>query len=54
MVGAYGLGILDAYVNAHLREFDISPDLSLAVKPLNFVNIAGRNYPAVSINLKFR
>ena len=29
----YGLSILDAYVDAELFSFDISPDLSLRVVP---------------------
>ncbi|WP_329903601.1 DUF5683 domain-containing protein [Porphyromonas pogonae] len=32
-VGVYALSILDAYVDAELFYFDISPDLSLRVKP---------------------
>jgi len=32
-VGVYVLGILDAYVDAHLFDFDISPDLSMRVEP---------------------
>lgn len=30
---AYGLNIAEAYVHAHLREFDISDDLALRVQP---------------------
>ncbi len=30
---AYGLSILDAYVSAHLLDFDVSPDLSLSLYP---------------------
>ncbi len=33
MVGIYLLSILDAYVDAQLYDFDISPDLSLRVEP---------------------
>ncbi len=29
----YGLTILDAYVSAHLLDFDVSEDLSLSVRP---------------------
>lgn len=32
-VGVYVLGMLDAYVDAHLFDFDISPDLSMRVQP---------------------
>ena len=33
MVGVYALSVIDAYVDASLSEFDISPDLSLHVAP---------------------
>ncbi|MDD4636794.1 MAG: DUF5683 domain-containing protein [Bacteroidales bacterium] len=33
MVGVYLLSVLDAYVDAQLYDFDISPDLSLRVEP---------------------
>ena len=33
MVGIYLLNIVDAYVDASLAHFDISPDLSMEVRP---------------------
>lgn len=33
MVGVYAISVIDAYVDASLSEFDISPDLSLKVEP---------------------
>ena len=33
MVGVYALSVIDAYVDASLSEFDISPDLSMQVSP---------------------
>ena len=33
MVGVYALSVIDAYVDASLSEFDISPDLSMKVSP---------------------
>lgn len=33
MLAVYGLSVIDAYVDASLSEFDISPDLSLRVQP---------------------
>ena len=33
MVGVYLLAIVDAYVDASLAHFDISPDLSMEVYP---------------------
>jgi hypothetical protein len=36
MVGVYMLCVLDAYVDASLAHFDVSPDLSMRVKPAVF------------------
>lgn len=33
MIGVYALSIIDAYVDAELSSFDISPELSMKVKP---------------------
>ena len=33
MVGVYALSIIDAYVDAQLFDFDISPDLSMHWSP---------------------
>lgn len=44
-VGVYVLGILDAYVDAHLFDFDISPDLSMRVEPV--VAPSNGNNPSV-------
>ena len=33
-VGVYALSIIDAYVDAQLFDFDISPDLSMRVEPV--------------------
>lgn len=53
-VALYGISILDAYVDAHLREFDISPDLSFSVKPL-FYNYNNATFaPGLSLALKFK
>jgi hypothetical protein len=35
-VGVYAIWIIDAYVDAHLFNFDISPDLSMRVEPVLF------------------
>ena len=32
-IGVYALSVIDAYVDAQLSEFDISPDLSLSLHP---------------------
>ena len=33
IVGIYALSVIDAYVDASLSEFDISPDLSMRISP---------------------
>ena len=33
MIGVYALSILDAYVDASLAHFDVSPDLTMQVRP---------------------
>lgn len=38
MLGVYALSVIDAYVDASLSEFDISPDLSFHVMPAVFNN----------------
>ncbi len=35
-VGVYALWVLDAYVDAQLYDFDISPDLSMRIEPVFF------------------
>lgn len=42
-VVAYGLNIAEAYVHAHLKEFDISEDLSLRIQP-DFLPLRGSSY----------
>jgi hypothetical protein len=43
MVGVYALSVIDAYVDASLSEFDISPDLSMHVSPAVIKNGLDRN-----------
>ncbi len=53
-VGIYAANILDAYVFAHLKDFDVSDNLALHIKPVTFSNIAGRNHITSGIQLKFK
>lgn len=50
----YGLGIVDAYVDAQLFEFDVSPDLSMRLEPV-ILKKSDMNYLANSnsYGLKF-
>jgi hypothetical protein len=41
----YGVAAVDAYTGAHLFDFDVSPDLSLSVRPAYMMG--------VSVNIKF-
>jgi len=47
----WGLNVVDATVDAHLKSFDVSPDLSLRFKP-GYSEVAGTN--GVSIILQFK
>ena len=49
--GVYVLNIIDAYVDAHLADFDISDDLSLRAQP--GVQFAFGNQPIPSLGLTF-
>ena len=51
-VAVYGLNILDAYVDAQLYDFDISPDLSLRVEPVMMRNRISTSYMASSFGLQ--
>jgi hypothetical protein len=47
----WGLNVVDATVDAHLKSFDVSPDLSLQIKP-GHSEMAGTN--GLSLVLKFK
>ena len=53
MVGVYLLCMVDAYVDATMAHFDISPDLSLDVQPTVFAVPGERNKPAMGIQWAF-
>lgn len=51
-IGVYLLSVIDAYVDAQLSEFDITPDLSMSVQPAVIGNpqtISGRSSSAYGI-----
>lgn len=52
MIGVYALAMVDAYVDASLAHFDISPDLTVDVAPA--VMIESRNQAAVGLQWAFR
>ena len=52
---AYGMNIMEANVAAHLREFDISDDLSLHWQPgLQFSTLNQRPAPGITFNLRLK
>lgn len=50
-VALYGLGIVDAYVDAQLFDFDVSPDLSLRIEPV-MMKRSDNNYLADSFGFR--
>jgi hypothetical protein len=53
-IGVYALQILDASVDAHLREFDINDDLSMHIKPIiNYDMYNAQIQSGMSIALRF-
>ena len=53
MVGLYLLCMVDAYVDATMAHFDITPDLSLDIQPAMF-SISTNRLPAVGLQWAFR
>lgn len=52
MVGVYLLAIVDAYVDAQLAHFDISPDLTMDISPGFYTEPVTRKY-AIGMNWAF-
>lgn len=52
----YTLNVVDAYVDAHLRDFNVSDDLSLDVHPRVWIDPFRQNslYTGVTLSLKLR
>lgn len=50
MVGVYLIAVVDAYVDASLTNFDISPDLSMQVVPA-LLRDTNSPYPALGVML---
>ncbi|MDE6392484.1 MAG: hypothetical protein K2L59_04360 [Muribaculaceae bacterium] len=53
LVALYALCMLDAYVDASLTHFDVSPDLSLDWSPTLLEQPAAKGRPALGINWAF-
>ncbi|MFL5728069.1 MAG: DUF5683 domain-containing protein [Cytophagaceae bacterium] len=53
-LGIYALNIVDASVDAHLKEFDINDNLSLKVKPLLYANLNRQFTAGLTLNFRFK
>lgn len=53
MGGMYLLQIIDAHVDAHLKEFDLNPNLQVSIQPLVEQNSLIGRQSGVSLILKF-
>lgn len=54
-IGYYAITLVEAYVDAQLFDFDISPDLSMHIRPALMQNVYGKTNSAgfqLSLNLK--
>lgn len=49
----YILQIVDAHVDAHLKEFDLNPNLKVRLEPTSQPSIAMGSIPGLSLTLKF-
>ncbi len=54
-IGVYILSVIDAYVDAELSNFDITPDLSMSVEPAVMDNqMSGSSNKAVGVQCNFK
>lgn len=54
MVGVYVINIIDANVDAHLADFDVSNDLTMNVSPTLMGSLADTGNPGVGLSLKIK
>jgi hypothetical protein len=52
LFGLYAFNLIDAAVDAHLREFDVTDKLSLQLKPVYQMGLAG-NYSGLNLRIRF-
>ncbi|MDU1904865.1 MAG: DUF5683 domain-containing protein [Dysgonomonas sp.] len=53
IVALYAISMIDAYVDAQLYDFDISPDLSFTVQPAVHTDAFSRKSFGIQCNIKF-
>ncbi|GJM60396.1 DUF5683 domain-containing protein [Persicobacter diffluens] len=54
MVALYALQIVDAHVDSHLRDFEITPDLAMGVRPSLLPTLHGVPAPGLTVNFTFK
>lgn len=52
--GIYALNIVDAYVDAHLKEFDVNENLSFRVKPLFYATNYSHLATGLTLSLRLK
>ena len=52
-IGLYAFNILDAYVDAHLTNFNINDNLSMRVQPAVMPSYVAGSYYSYGVSLKF-
>jgi hypothetical protein len=52
ILGLYAFNLIDAAVDAHLKEFDVTDKLSLQLKPVYHLGLAG-NYTGLNLRIRF-
>jgi len=52
-IGVYGLNVLDAFVEGHLKSFNVDDNLSLRFSPYT-ESISGQSFAGASLKLTFR
>ena len=52
-VVAYALSLIDAYVDAQLFDYDISPDLSLNIEPQIYYDIQHQKSAEIKVAIQF-
>jgi hypothetical protein len=52
ILGLYAFNLIDAAVDAHLKEFDVTDKLSLQLKPVYQLGLAG-NYTGLNLRIRF-
>lgn len=48
----WGISVIDASVDAHLKSFDISDDLSMKIRP-SFLTVGNTPFPSVNVSLRW-